>query len=104
LEISNKPKGLKIPFTYNYWGVKKMKSFNLKEMQTKGQANVSSKVSYLIGALIVVVLATALAPEMFSNIANLSGDSNTPAWVTPTLFVIVGAGLIFLIWKAFGNK
>mgnify|MGYP006896940561 CR=1 FL=1 len=88
-----------------------MKSFNLKEMQTKGQANVSSKVSYLIGALIVVVLATALAPEMFSNVANISGcegvtncTSSTPEWVAPTIFVIVGAGLIFLVWKAFGNK
>jgi len=74
-------------------------------MQKKGQAGVNSKVSYLIGALIVVVLATAIAPEMFSNIANLTGnESDTPTWVPSVLFVIVGAGLVFLIWRAFGNN
>jgi len=81
-----------------------MKSFNIKDMQKKGQTGINSKISYLIGALIVVVLATALAPEMFSNVANLSGNADTPNWVPSTIFVIVGAGLVFLIWRAFGNK
>ncbi|MFW6130735.1 MAG: hypothetical protein ACOC56_06065 [Atribacterota bacterium] len=81
-----------------------MKSFNIKEMQKKGQAGVNSKITYLIGALIVVVLATALAPEMFSNVANLTGNDDVPSWLPSVTFVIVGAGLVFLIWRAFGNK
>lgn len=74
-------------------------------MQKKGQSGVNSKITYLIGALIVVVLATSIAPEMFANIANLTGnESDTPEWVPSVLFVIVGAGLVFLIWRAFGNN
>lgn len=74
------------------------------KMQKRGQMNVDSKISYLIGALIVVVLATALAPTMFENVTNLSNDSDVPSWVPTVLFVIVGAGIVFLIWRAFGNK
>ncbi|MGV9141781.1 MAG: hypothetical protein ACOC1X_02475 [Promethearchaeota archaeon] len=73
-------------------------------LQKKGQAGVNGKISYLIGALIVVVLATALAPEMFDSIAGLENDSDVPEWTPAVLFVIVGAGLVFLIWRAFGNK
>lgn len=72
-------------------------------LQKKGQAKIDSKMSYLIGALIVVVLATALAPTMFANVNNLSNDSNTPSWVPVVLFVIIGAGIVFLIWRSFNE-
>lgn len=80
------------------------KIFNLKEMQKKGQSGVNGKISFLVGALIVIVLATALGPTMFSNVAGLENNSDTPSWVPTVLYVIVGAGLVFLIWKAFGNN
>jgi len=73
-------------------------------LQKQGQAVVNNKITYLIGALIVIVLAVNLAPEMFSSISNLSGDANTPSWVPTVLFVIVGAGLVFMIWKVFDGK
>lgn len=84
-----------------------MEKFDLIKMQKKGQAGVNSKVSFLIGALIVIVLATSLAPDMFSNVADLNTTSeggNVPDWVPTVLLVIVGAGLVFLIWRAFGNN
>ncbi len=55
----------------------------------------------LITGLIVVVLATALAPEMFSNVAELETDEDVPEWVPVVMFLIIGAGLVFLIWRVF---
>ncbi len=80
-----------------------MAKFDLKKMNKRGQSSVNSKITYMVGALIVIVLATALGPTMFSNIAGLDNDTDTPSWVPTVLYVIVGAGLVFLIWKAFGN-
>jgi len=79
----------------------------LLSMQKKGMTGVNNKISYLIGALIVVVMAVAIAPELFSSttgIANLSGMTGVPTWLPTVLYVVVGAGLLFLIWNAFGNK
>ena len=81
-----------------------MKHEKLTLLQKRGQAKVDSKISYLIGALIVVVLATSLAPEMFVAITDLENATGVPSWVPTVLFVIIGAGLVFLIWRAFGNK
>ena len=72
-------------------------------LQKKAQSGISGKMTSLVGALIVIVLAVALAPEMFSGVADLETDVNTPGWVPIVLYVIVGAGLVFLIWKTF-NK
>lgn len=78
---------------------------SLKPMYAKkGQAGIDSKISYLIGALIIIVLAVNLAPAMFEGIAGLENNTDTPSWVPVALYVIVGAGVVFLIWKAFGNK
>lgn len=79
-----------------------MKKSKLKKLQEDNRGKVSGKITYLIGALIVVVLATALAPTMFDNVSNLSDVSSVPTWVPTVLFVIIGAGLVFLIWRSFG--
>lgn len=79
-----------------------MKKF-IKSLQKKGQAGVSKHMNSLVGGLIVVVLATALAPEMFENIDGLTEAAGVPSWVPSVLLVIVGAGIVFLIWKAFDN-
>lgn len=81
--------------------------FNIGLCQKKGALGVDSKISYLIGAVIVIVLAVAVAPTMFSSLTDLSNETlnpGVPAWVPTVLFVIVGAGLVFLIWRAFGSK
>ena len=85
----------------------------ISNLQKKGQSGINSKVTYLVGALIVVVLAVNLAPEMFEGVTGLERTYNasgycltncdTPTWVPVILFVIIGAGIVFLIWRAFGN-
>ena len=81
-----------------------MENFNISLCQKKGQKGINSKISYLVGAVIVIVLATAVAPTMFENVSNLTGVTGVPAWVPTVLLVIVGAGLVFLIWRAFGGN
>jgi len=84
-----------------------METFKLQDLQKKGSADVNSKVAYLIGALIVIVMAVNLAPEMFSGITNLGNETlnpDVPTWVPTVLVIIVGAGIVFLIWRAFGNN
>lgn len=76
-----------------------MEKFNLLLEQKKGQAKIGSKIDVLIGAVILILFVTALAPEIFTNL-NLLG-TETPAWVKTTLVVIVGAGLVFLVWRTF---
>lgn len=77
---------------------------DLEKLQKKGQAGVSSKMSALIGAVIVIFLVVALAPEMYTEIGILEANVDTPAWVSTVISVIVGAGLVFLVWRTFNSK
>lgn len=77
---------------------------NMLLAQKKGMAGTDKLITFLIGALVVVVLAVQLAPTMFEGVSDLENQSNTPDWVPAVLYVIIGVGLIFLIWRAFGNK
>lgn len=81
-------------------------NFDVSIMQKKGQAGINSKIAYLIGALILIVLAVSVAPTMFTSLTDLANETlnpGVPVWVPVVLFVIVGAGLVFLIWRSFGN-
>ena len=71
------------------------------KLQKKASAQMTNTMTALITGLIVVVLATALAPEMFSNVAELETDEDVPEWVPVVMFLIIGAGLVFLIWRVF---
>ncbi len=77
-----------------------LQKINMK-MSRKGQTNMNSTVTALLTGLIVVVMATALAPDMFTNISDLEGDANVPSWVPTVMYLVVGAGLVFLIWNVF---
>ena len=69
-----------------------------KNMMKKAQSGLDGKMTALIGGVIIVFLAAELAPEMFAQLSLLdSGD--TPAWVSSILVIVVGAGLVFLIWR-----
>jgi uncharacterized membrane protein YjdF len=57
----------------------------------------NAKIATLIGALIFIVLVSALAPTMFSGL-NATGG---PTWLTTVLPIIVASGLVFAVWKAF---
>jgi hypothetical protein len=58
----------------------------------------NGKIATLIGALIFIVLAIALAPSMFSGASNVSG---APTWVNTVLPLLIGAGLVVAVYKAF---
>jgi len=68
-------------------------------LQKKGQAGLNAKMTGLIGAVIIIFLVTALAPEMFTALDGFGVE--TPAWVATVMTVIVGAGLVFLVWRTF---
>jgi len=53
----------------------------------------------LFGAFILVLIAVALAPEIFTQIAGMN-ESDVPSWLVVTLTAVVGAGILFLIWRA----
>lgn len=57
----------------------------------------SGKIGALVGALIFIVLVTALGPTMFENL-NISGS---PTWMVTVLPIIIAAGLVMAIWKVF---
>lgn len=61
-------------------------------------------IEYLIGGLLLVVLLSAFAPTIFTNLQNVNTTSGAPSWLPTILTIIVGIGLVLLAWKAFGNK
>lgn len=70
-----------------------------KMMNKRGQAGAA--MNKLMGAVLVVVLATALAPTMFTSIFGLN-DSEIPTWLKVTLQTVVGFGIVFLVWRTLG--
>jgi len=60
----------------------------------------NAQLSKLFGAFILVLIGTALAPEIFSNIAGMGDNASIPSWLVTTLTAVVGAGVLFLIWRA----
>lgn len=79
--------------------------FNLGLLQDKGGKAAGHSIDYLIGALIVVVLATQLAPTFFTGVSDLNTTASggaVPVWVPTVLYVIIGAGIVLLIWRVFG--
>lgn len=65
----------------------------------------NKQMSYLFGGFILVLLVVELVPEMFTGLAGWGGvESDVPSWVVTAGTVIVGAGVIFLVYRAFGNK
>lgn len=78
-----------------------MNELQLSKMRKKGQAGLNVKMTALIGAVILIFLVSALAPEIFEELAVLENNTDTPSWVASVMVVIVGAGLVFLIWRTF---
>ncbi len=78
-----------------------MDNFNIKELQEKGQAGLNRKMTGLIGAVIVIFLVVALAPEIFDELEALDTSTSVPGWIYTVLVVIVGAGIVFLVWRTF---
>jgi hypothetical protein len=60
--------------------------------------SVNAKATTIFGFLIILVIATALAPTLFSS-ANLSG-SGAPTWVVTITPIVVAAIFILFLWKA----
>lgn len=81
----------------------------------KAQAGLTTKIASLIGGVVIIFLVVALAPDMFSEITTLENETMTinnsegveeevsvaPSWLPAVLSVIVGAGLVFMIYRTF---
>ena len=83
--------------------ISRMKTFNLQAMQKKGQAGINGKMTALFGAVILIFLISALAPDIFTELGGLT-TGGAPSWVETVMIVVVGAGLVFLVWRLFNNK
>ena len=55
----------------------------------------------LIGVLIVVLVAAALIPEVFTALVAVEADTDVPSWVGGTLITVAGAGFVYLMWRVF---
>ena len=62
--------------------------------------SVSNQVGKLFGAFILVLIAVALIPEIFTSLGVMAGNDSIPSWLVVSLTAVVGAGVLFLIWKA----
>jgi len=60
---------------------------------------ISGQVGKLFGALVLVLIAVALIPELFTSLLQVN-DSSAPGWLYISLVTVVGAGVLFLIWRA----
>lgn len=56
----------------------------------------------MLGIVFLIVAATAVAPEIFSNTAALEADTNTPAWVSTLVVLVAGFAIIFVIYRGTG--
>ena len=79
----------------------KLSSNDLYRLQKKGQKALNSKMTALIGGVVIVFLVVALVPEIFSEIAGLETNADVPVWLFTVITVIVSAGFVFLIWRTF---
>ncbi len=65
---------------------------------------IDKTVGKLFGVLVVILLAVEVLPLIFEGIAGMAGvESEVPSWLTTVLTVIVGAGMVFMVWKLFDN-
>lgn len=81
--------------------------------------NVNDKVTGLIGGVIMLFLVVSFTPTIYDEVTefenttvnetytNESGDEDTrevevaPTWLVTVLGVIIGAGLVFAVWRSF---
>ena len=65
---------------------------------------IDKTVGKLFGVLVVILLAVEVLPLIFDGIAGMTGlESEVPSWLTTVLTVIIGAGMVFMIWRLFDN-
>lgn len=70
------------------------------KLTKKGMAKGFGFADTLIGLLIGLTFLGALAPSIFLNILNVNTTGGAPSWVQPILLIVVGAGIVYLVWKA----
>lgn len=62
-------------------------------------AGINSQMTKLFGAFIIVLIGVALIPEIYTQLNTLDNATGVPSWLYTALVVVIGAGLLFLIWK-----
>jgi hypothetical protein len=68
-------------------------------MNKKGKIN--TNIDKLLGAVLVILFVIVLAPVIFGadGLANTDFVADAPAWLVTLLTVIVGIGLVVLVFK-----
>ena len=61
-----------------------------------------NSIGKMLGIVFLIVAATAVAPEIFTNTAALETDTNTPAWVSSLVVLLAGFAIVFVIYKGTG--
>lgn len=61
--------------------------------------NANKSIEKMLGSVMVIFVVVALTPEIFTQLGLLGTE--TPAWITTILQVVVGVGLVMLVYKVF---
>lgn len=69
----------------------------MPKLNKKGSVNIDSKVTLMIGLVIIISILVALAPTLFVGLNNIAG---APSWVNTVLPIIVGASIVLLLWRS----
>jgi hypothetical protein len=70
-------------------------------MNNKGA--VGQSIDKLLGAVLVILFVVVLAPVIFGTdgLTNTDLVADAPAWMVTILTVVVGIGLVFLVYRVF---
>lgn len=81
--------------------------------------DIDNKVTGLIGGVIMVFLIVAFTPSIYNQVTDFENETATvtytnesggeetkevdvaPTWLVSVLVVIIGAGLVFVLWRSF---
>jgi len=61
---------------------------------------INSQMTKLFSAFILILVGTALIPEIYVQLNALENATGVPSWLATALIIVVGAGVLLLIWRA----
>lgn len=77
-------------------------------LQKRGKVNTRKSIDVLIGALVVVLIIVALAPQFFTGLGtganglgNTTANPSVPTWLPGILIILVAVGLLYIIYDVF---
>lgn len=78
-----------------------MEKFLIGLEQKKGMAKVDKKIDTLIGAVLLILFVVVIVPVIFGDEGlGGTGMASAPVWVTALLTVMIGFGLVMLVYRS----